>query len=61
MFKTPTLGVDTFSELVFKLLNVEFALKLRIDFQILKKFSMSQMNLKEVFHNTAYYIAGHSL
>jgi len=31
-----------------------------------KKFNMSQMNPKEVFHNTAYsaqlpYIAGHSL
>ena len=42
-------------------LNVEFALK-----QIFKKCDMSQMNPKEVFHNTAYpvqlpYIAGHSL
>ena len=36
------------------------------DLQIFKKFNMSQMNLKEVFLNTAYsvqlpYIAGHSL
>ena len=36
------------------------------DLQIFKKFDMSQMNPKEVFHNTAYsvelpYIAGHSL
>jgi len=36
------------------------------DLQIFKKFIMSQMNPKEVFHNTAYsvelpYIAGHSL
>ena len=36
------------------------------DLQIFKKFNMSQMNLKEVFHDTAYsallpYIAGHSL
>ena len=36
------------------------------DLQIFKKFNMSQMNPKEVFHNTAYsvqlpYIAGHSL
>ena len=36
------------------------------DLQILKKFNMSQMNPKEVFHSTAYsvqipYIAGHSL
>ena len=36
------------------------------DLHILKKFNMSQMNPKEVFHNTAYsvqlpYIAGHSL
>ena len=36
------------------------------DIQIFKKFNMSQMNPKEVFHNTAYsvklpYIAGHSL
>ena len=36
------------------------------DLQIFKRFSMSQMNPKEVFHNTAYlvqlpYIAGHSL
>ena len=36
------------------------------DLQIFRKFSMSQMNPKEVFHNTAYsvklpYIAGHSL
>ena len=43
-------------------LNVKFALKLRIS----KKFNMSQMNPKEVFHNTAYSvqlpnIAGHSL
>ena len=35
------------------------------DLQIFKKFYMSQMNPKEVFHNTAYsvqlsYIAGHS-
>ena len=34
--------------------------------QIFKKFNMSQMNPKEIFHNTAYsvqlpYIAGHSL
>ena len=44
-------------------LNVEFALKLRI---YSSKFNMSQMNPKEVFHNTTYsvqlaYIAGHSL
>ena len=36
------------------------------DLQIFKKFNMSQMNPKKVFHNTAYsvqlpYIAGHSL
>ena len=36
------------------------------DLRILKKFNMSQMNPKEVFHNTAYsgqlsYIAGNSL
>ena len=36
------------------------------DLQIFKKFNMSQMNPKEVFHNTTYsiqlpYIAGHSL
>ena len=36
------------------------------DLQIFKKFNMSQMIPKEVFHNTAYsvqlpYIAGHSL
>ena len=36
------------------------------DLQIFKMFNMSQMNPKEVFHNTAYsvqlpYIAGHSL
>ena len=36
------------------------------DLQIFKKFNMSQMNPKEVFHNTAYsvqlpYIADHSL
>ena len=36
------------------------------DLQIFKKFNMSQMNPKEVFHNTAHsfqlpYIAGHSL
>ena len=36
------------------------------DLQIFKKFYLSQMNPKEVFHNTAYsvqlpYIAGHSL
>ncbi len=36
------------------------------DLQIFKKFNMSQMNPKEVFHNTAYSvqlpcIAGHSL
>jgi len=36
------------------------------DLQIFKKFNMSQMNPKEVFHNTAYsvqlpYRAGHSL
>ena len=35
-------------------------------FTDLKKLNMSQMNPKEVFHNTAYsvqlpYIAGHSL
>ena len=48
---TPKVGV----------LNVEFALKLRI-----YRSFMSQMNPKEVFHNTAYsvqlpYIAGLSL
>ena len=36
------------------------------DLQFFKKFNMSQMNPKEVFHNTAYSvqlpdIAGHSL
>ncbi len=35
------------------------------DLQIFKKFNMSQINSKEVFHNTAYsvqpFIAGHSL
>ena len=36
------------------------------DLQFFKKFNMSQMNPKEVFHNTTYsvqlaYIAGHSL
>ena len=36
------------------------------DLQIFKKFNMSQMNPKEVFHNTEYsiqlpYIDGHSL
>ena len=36
------------------------------DLQIFKKFNMSQINPKEVFHNTAYSvqapnIAGHSL
>ena len=51
MFKTPTLGVDTCSELGF--------------FLIIKS-NISQMNPKEAFHNTAYsvqlpYIAGHSL
>ena len=61
---------------VVGVLNVEFALKLRIYrslslpsnllSQIFKKFNMSQMNPKDVFHNTAYsvqlpYIAGHSL
>jgi len=39
---------------------------LTLDLQIFKKFKMSQMNPKEVFHNTANsvqtpYIAGHSL
>ena len=43
-------------------MNVDFA----EDLQIFKKFNMSQMNPKEVFHNTAYsvqlpYIPGHSL
>ena len=52
---TPKVGV----------LNVEFALNTQ-DLQIFKKFYMSQMNPKEVFHNTAFsvqlpYIAGHSL
>ena len=51
---TPRVGV----------LNVEFALKLRI-YRSLKSL-MSQMNPKEVFHITLYpvllsYIAGHSL
>jgi len=36
------------------------------DLKIFKKFNLSQMNPKEVFHNTAYsvqlpYMAGHSL
>ena len=36
------------------------------DLQIFRNFDMSQMNRKEVFHNTVYsvhlpYIAGHSL
>ena len=36
------------------------------DLQIFKNFNMSEMNQKEVFHNTAYsvqlpYTAGHSL
>ena len=48
-----------------EVLNVEIALKLGI-YRSLKKFNMSQMNPKEVFHNTAYsvqlpYIAGQSL
>ena len=52
---TPKVGV----------LNVEFALKLRI-YRSLKSVNMSQMNPKEAFNNTAYsvqlpYIAGHSL
>ena len=59
-FKTPTLGVDTFSELVFYIIKRLICAQTQ-DLQILKKFSMSQMNLKEVFHNTAYYIADHSL
>ena len=52
---TPKVGV----------LNIECAFKLRI-YRSLKKFNMSQINPKEVFHNTVYsvqlpYIAGHSL
>ena len=46
-------------------LNVEFALKLRIN-RSWKKLYMPQMNPNEVFHNTAYavqppYIVGHSI
>ena len=63
MFKTPTLGVDSFPELVFFKLSICAQTQ---DLQIFKKFNMSQMNPKEVFHNTTYsvqlpYIAGHSL
>ena len=47
------------------ILNVHFALKLRI-YRFFIKFYMSQMNPKEFVHNTAYsdqlpYIASHSL
>ena len=42
-FKILTLGVDTFSEFTQ-------------DLQIFKKFNMSQMNPKKVFHNTAYSV-----